>query len=62
MIRFRNEGQIIRFGLNLYPLSARGLFGFVLKIGQFRWYLRHQRGAGWINFCVWDGNAAGRIR
>lgn len=42
MIHIRPEGQLSRYGLNLYPWRERACsIGFVLRLPWWRWRLRY---------------------
>ena len=42
MIYIRDEGQLIRDGINVYPLRSSSV-GFIISLGQRRWMLRYSR-------------------
>jgi hypothetical protein len=42
MIYIRDEGQLIRNGINVYPLKSSSI-GFIVALGQRRWMLRYSR-------------------
>jgi hypothetical protein len=54
MIYIRDEGELIRTGINVYPRRS-GSVGFVLALGRFRFMLRYSRFLwrldcyGWLN-------------
>jgi hypothetical protein len=42
MIHTREEGELIRTGINFYPLSSNQ-FGFVFKLRDFVLYVRYNK-------------------
>ena len=43
MIRFREEGQLIRQGFNIYPFNSKTSIGFILRIGQSSLKIRYSK-------------------
>lgn len=52
MIRFRDEGGLIRQGLNIYPRKSANL-GFILALRRFRFMLRYSKLTGWLDCFSW---------
>ena len=40
MIRYRDEGEPIKHGLNVYPPRNRHSWGWILRVGNFIWRVR----------------------
>ena len=45
MIRFRDEGRIIKNGFNFYKLSDEHSAGFIFKIGNSAFWCRYSKSA-----------------
>lgn len=51
----RREGEAVRQGLNVYPLSDRYSAGFILRLGRLNWRMRWSKVknrlhvGGWIS-------------
>jgi len=43
MIYFRDEGENIRNGLNLYPLTSTSSIGFIFRIRSKTWRVRYSK-------------------
>jgi len=43
MFYIRSEGQIIKPGINFYPLSDKSSIGFVLKISKYTLFVRYRK-------------------
>jgi len=52
MIHIRDEGGLVRQGLNIYPLRS-GSAGFLLVIGRVRFTLRYSKITGWLYCYAW---------
>ncbi len=46
MIRFREEGGVVRQGLNIYPRSSNSV-GFLFRLGRMRLMARYSKVTGW---------------
>jgi hypothetical protein len=52
MIYIRDDGQMIRNGINVYPRKS-GSVGFIVALGRFRWILRYSRVWGSLDCFGW---------
>ena len=52
MIRFREEGGVVRQGFNIYPRHS-GSVGFLFRLGRMRLMARYSKANGWAECCVW---------
>jgi hypothetical protein len=52
MIYIRDEGQLIRNGINVYPRGSSSV-GFIVALGRFRWILRYSQVWGSLDCFGW---------
>lgn len=57
MIRFREEGDVVRQGFNIYPRNS-GSVGFLFRLGRMRLMARYSKVTGWAECCVWREETA----
>jgi hypothetical protein len=50
MIYIRDDGQLIRNGINVYPRRSSSV-GFIVALGRFRFMLRYSRVLGRL-YCI----------
>ena len=52
MIYIRDEGHLIRNGINVYPRKS-GSVGFIVALGRVRFMLRYSRAWGSLDCYGW---------
>ena len=57
MIRFREEGGVVRQGFNVYPRGSSSV-GFLFRLGRMRLLARYSKVTGWAECCVWRERTA----